>query len=309
MINIKIGKNQYPLTLAEEHNFDWLKDVEVFTVFDQQDSGNISFGIIENGKRYFLKYAGARNLEYKGKIEDAIQRLMKAKEVYEQIQHPLLVPYINPIQMQNGFCLRFHWIDGECMHNHWDFTPFEKHHAPNSPFVKLRQLSVTERLNILTQIFEFAAYVESLGYVMVDFYDGSILYNFEQSKLTICDIDFFQKKPVFNKVGEDFWGAGRFKAPEEYELHAQITSETNVYVLAGIAFAFIGGKNDKSYEKWESTLELYNICKKALHKEKNKRYHTVQAFYEDWLAYIGEIDGSFSQRINSISVNRGENTK
>ena len=74
------------------------------------------------------------------------QRLMKAKEVYEQIQHPLLVPYINPIQMQNGFCLRFHWIDGECMHNHWDFTPFEKHHAPNSPFVKLRQLSVTESL-------------------------------------------------------------------------------------------------------------------------------------------------------------------
>ena len=113
------------------------------------------------------------------------------------------------------------------------------------------------------------------------------------------------KNPVFNKVGEDFWGAGRFKAPEEYELHAQITSETNVYVLAGIAFAFIGGKNDKSYEKWESTLELYNMCKK-LYIKKNKRYRTVQAFYEDWLAYIGEIGGSFSQRINSISINRGK---
>ncbi|MGE7864276.1 serine/threonine protein kinase [Bacillus mobilis] len=286
MINITIGKNQYPITLAEEHNFDWLKGVEVFTVFDQQDSGNISFGIIENGQRYFLKYAGARNLEYKGNVGDAIQRLMKAKKVYEQIQHPLLVPYINSIQMKNGFCLRFHWIDGECMHNHWDFTPFEKHHAPNSPFVKLRKLCVSNRLNILTQIFEFAAYVESLGYVMVDFYDGSILYNFEQSKLTICDIDFFQKTPVFNEIGENFWGTARFKAPEEYELHAQITSETNVYVLAGISFSFIGGKNDKSYEKWESTQELYNICKKALHKEKSNRYSTVQAFYEAWLAYI-----------------------
>ncbi len=154
----------------------------------------------------FLKYAGARNLEYKGNVADAIQRLMKAKEIYEQIQHPLLVPYINCIQMQNGFCLKFHWIDGECMHNHWDFTPFEKHHSPNSPFVKLRQLSVMERLNILTQIFEFATYVESLGYVMVDFYDGSILYNFEQSKLMICDIDFFQKAPVFNEIGENFLG-------------------------------------------------------------------------------------------------------
>ena len=66
-----------------------------------------------------MKYAGARNLEYKGNVADAIQRLMKAKEIYEQIQHPLLVPYINCIQMQNGFCLKFHWIDGECMHNHW----------------------------------------------------------------------------------------------------------------------------------------------------------------------------------------------
>jgi len=98
----------------------------------------------------------------------------------------------------------------------------------------------------------------------------------------ICDIDFFQKAPVFNEIGENFWGTARFKAPEEYELYAQITSETNVYVLAGIAFAFIGGKNDKCYEKWESSQELYNICKKALHKEKSKRYRTIQAFYEAW---------------------------
>ena len=52
----------------------------------------------------------------------------------------------------------------------------------------------------------------------------------------------FSKAPVFNEIGENFWGTARFKAPEEYELYAQITSETNVYVLAGIAFAFIGGK-------------------------------------------------------------------
>ncbi len=82
-----------------------------------------------------------------------------------------------------------------------------------------------------------------------------------------------------------------------------------MYVLAGIAFAFIGGKNDKSYEKWKSTLELYNMCKKALHKEKNKRYRTVQSLYEDWLAYMVGIDGSYLQRINSININKGENTK
>ena len=54
------------------------------------------------------------------------------------------------------------------------------------------------------------------------------------------------KNPVFNKVGEDFWGAGRFKAPEEYELHAQITSETNVYVLAGLLLPLLVGKMIKA---------------------------------------------------------------
>lgn len=286
MVTVAIGKNQYPLTLAEYHNFNWLKDVEVFTVFNQHDSGNISFGIIENGQRYFLKYAGARNLEYQGYVEDAIHRLMQAKEVYEQVQHSLLVPYINSFQTPKEFCLKFEWVDGECMHNHWDFTPYEKYNSLHSPFVKLRQLCLTERLNILTQILQFASYIESLGFVMADFYDGSILFDFEQSKLTICDIDFFQKAPVFNTIGEDFWGSSRFKAPEEYELHAQISSETNVYVLAGIAFAFIGGRSDKSYEKWESKRDLYDVCQKALHIEKASRYPTIQAFYEAWISCI-----------------------
>lgn len=288
MINIFVGSNKYPLTLAEHHNFKCLEEVEVFKVFDQQDSGNISFGIIENGQRYFLKYAGARNLVYKGYLEEAIQRLMKAKEVYEQIKHPLLVPYLKSVQTENGFYLKFRWTDGECMHNHWEFTSFEKYHAIHSPFVKLRNLSIASRISIITQLLEFAVYVESLGYVMVDLYDGSILYDFEQSKLTICDIDFFQKAPLFNTVGEDFWGSSRFKAPEEYELNAQITSETNVFVLAGIIFAFIGGRSDKSYEKWESTMDLYNVCLKALNKEKRKRYATIQVFYEAWQACLTE---------------------
>ncbi|RST56996.1 hypothetical protein D5F11_025205 [Siminovitchia terrae] len=50
--------------------------------------------------------------------------------------------------------------------------------------------------------------------------------------------------------------------------------------------AFIGGNSDKSYGKWESTQDLYHLCQKALHKEKEKRYTTIQAFYEAWHSYI-----------------------
>ncbi|MGR5914062.1 hypothetical protein ACT7DA_13805 [Bacillus pacificus] len=80
MIKITIGKNQYPITLAEEHNFDWLKGVEVFTVLISKIQEILALVLLKMDIVTFLKYAGARNLEYKGNVADAIQRLMKAKK-------------------------------------------------------------------------------------------------------------------------------------------------------------------------------------------------------------------------------------
>lgn len=68
--------------------------------------------------------------------------------------------------------------------------PFEKYNSPYSPFVKLRNLPLKERISILTKIYEFATFVEAKGFVMVDFYDGSILYDFKNGEFYICDIDF-----------------------------------------------------------------------------------------------------------------------
>ncbi|RLQ93585.1 serine/threonine protein kinase [Falsibacillus albus] len=282
MIQVFIGKNKTSLELKEYHKFDWLNEVEVFSIFNQQDSGNISFGIQENNERYFVKYAGARNLEYTGEIQAAIQRLKEAEEVYRHIAHPHLTPFLTAFQTERGYGLKFKWVDGECMHNHWDFTPFEKYNSPDSPFVKLRNLPLQERISLLTQIYEFATFVEAKGYVMVDFYDGSILYDFNNGELHICDIDFFRKGPLFNDIGEDFWGSSRYKAPEEYQLNAAITSATNVYTLAGLAFAFIGGRSDKSFEKWEASRILYNICIKALENNPSNRFNTISSFYHKW---------------------------
>ncbi len=45
-IPVEIQLNQVTLQLKEHHNFDWLLKLgTVFAVFDQQDSGNICFGV------------------------------------------------------------------------------------------------------------------------------------------------------------------------------------------------------------------------------------------------------------------------
>lgn len=41
--------------LKEQHDFEWLRNMgSVFCVFDQQDSGNISFGVERDGEKVFV---------------------------------------------------------------------------------------------------------------------------------------------------------------------------------------------------------------------------------------------------------------
>ena len=79
-------KDGIPYKLNAPYDFSFLsKYGKVFKVFDEQGSGNIAFGTIKNGKRYFIKFAGAPKPNYiahldSGKIdaESAIKFLKAA---------------------------------------------------------------------------------------------------------------------------------------------------------------------------------------------------------------------------------------
>lgn len=95
---------------------------------------------------------------------------------------------------------------------------------------RFMQLPINARLAVFSDILSFFEYVASQNYVAIDFYDGSIMYDFENCKTTICDIDLFRKQPCINGMGR-MWGSSRFQSPEEYQLGAVIDEITNVYTL------------------------------------------------------------------------------
>ncbi|KAB8138164.1 serine/threonine protein kinase [Gracilibacillus oryzae] len=269
--------------LQEEHCFDWLKPLgEVFCVFDQQDSGNISFGVEKDGQKYFVKYAGAKPIDFTGNPEEAMERLRKAVPVYESLAHPHVIMLLDHFSTKEGYVLVFEWFEGECLHSHWSFGGKAKYTNPLSPFYRFKKLSIEKRLKALDAIFAFHAYVEAQEYVAIDFYDGSILYDFENDEIKICDIDFYQKSPSVNDRGEHFWGAYRSKSPEEFQLGAPIDSITNVFNLGAIAFGLLGGEMDHSYAKWETSSGLYDVAIKAVEEDRQKRYATVKEFYHAW---------------------------
>ncbi len=189
-------------TLKTKHDFNWLEQMgDVFAVFDQQDSGNISFGVQTSVGRKFVKYAGAETLYYEGERNDAIKRLNESVTVYKDLTHPTLVHLNQHFETAHGYALVFDWVEGECLHSHWSFPPPEKYTHSDSPFYKFKQLPIEKRIEVLTAIFDFHKHVERQGYVAIDFYDGSILYDFLTNTTTICDIDVYSKKHISMKWG------------------------------------------------------------------------------------------------------------
>ncbi|WIY63454.1 serine/threonine protein kinase [Bacillus arachidis] len=281
-IPITIHLNDVTFQLKEQHDFNWLASLgKIFAVFDQQDSGNICFGIEKNGKKMLVKFAGAKTMNYAGNPADAIVTLKQAMLLYEELKHNYLVELIDHFEVQNGYVAIFNWFNGECLHSHCSFPTPTNYSDPNSPFYRYKQLSIEERLTSLDHIFSFHVHVERKNYVAIDFYDGSILYDFKTNKIKICDIDLYKKKPYINTMGR-LWGSSRFMSPEEFELGAVIDEKTNVFNMGATAFVLLGGGRNHTFAKWEAGKELYDVVSRAVDKNRNQRYTSVEAFYLEW---------------------------
>ncbi|MGM1045399.1 MAG: serine/threonine protein kinase [Bacillota bacterium] len=281
--NVTIKMGDVTFDLREVHNFDWIQDEgRVFQVFSQQDSGNISFGVESaDGTRKFIKYAGARTLEFNGEPGDAVNRLKKGIHLYEELSHHSLIKLLNHYPVGSGYAAVFEWFAGENLHPHETYPPPAKYTHPDSPYFRFRQLPVELRLQSLNDIFDFHVFVEQNNVVAVDFYDGSILYDFIHHKVRVCDIDMYQRKPFYNSMGR-LWGSSRFMSPEEFERGAVIDSVTNVFNMGAIAFGLLGGDLDRSVDRWDAGEALHKIAVKAVSPNRDERYKSVAEFVSFW---------------------------
>ena len=256
--------------IKEEYDFSFLREYgRVFKVFDDQDSGNICFGTDNGKKRYFVKFAGAKTAEYNGEPIDAVNRLKSTVPIYENLKHNNLIEYIESKEINNGFAMIFKWTDGECMGRMYP----ESHK-------KFMALSNEIKLKVFDDILDFINYVADARYVAIDFYDGSIMYDFDEQKTIICDIDFFRKAPVTNDMGR-MWGSSIFMSPEEFILGEAIDEITNVYTLGAMAFALFGNYK-RDLENWTLSENLYNVAVKATSDNRLNRYQSVAKLMNVW---------------------------
>lgn len=267
--------DEVPYRLKSPFDFSFLsKYGKVFKVYDDQDSGNICFCMKDDDQRYFVKFAGAPTNRMDISTDKAIANLKRTVPVYQDLAHSNLVRLIDAEEIGGGYALVFEWVDAECMSNMY----------PRSR-QRFLQASTEEKLQIFSDILSFHAHVINKGYVSIDFYDGSIMYNFADKKTIICDIDFYTKTPYINNMGR-MWGSSRFMSPEEYKLGASIDEVTTVYTMGATAFALFGDERDRSIEKWRLNHALFEVARKAVSADREKRHQSINELILEWYKAI-----------------------
>ncbi|HEX5323647.1 MAG TPA: hypothetical protein VFW40_07670, partial [Capsulimonadaceae bacterium] len=88
-------------------------------------------------------------------------------------------------------------------------VPKERREDPASSFQRFRLLPAGEIIRALDTIYEAHVLLCAFGWVAVDFYDGSLIYDFEKQRITLVDLDNYHKDPFTNTMGEMF-GSSRF---------------------------------------------------------------------------------------------------
>ena len=90
-------------------------------------------------------------------------------------------------------------------------------------------MPAAEIIDALNVIFDVHILIEKRGFIVEDFYDGGIIYDFEEKRIHLFDFDFYHPGPFINDRGR-LYGSRRFMAPEEFQKGARIDEGTNVFI-------------------------------------------------------------------------------
>ncbi len=297
---VKINLGNITFRLKEQQDFSWLEKYgKAFWCVDETGSGCICIGMEEAGKRYFLKIAGVNTIEADVTPEESVKILKDAVPVYYDLEHPALIKIVEAYAYKKFYIAVFEWADGECLFDHWNFEKYKTDSTIKSPKEKFKELPPGKKIIVTDVLFSFLDNVNKKGYVAVDFYDGSIMYNFKTDHMKICDIDLYRKAPVINNM-DDWYGTKRLKAPEEYVKGSVIDVQTNIFTLGALVFEFFGNFSASeieeryvqnrflpcAYKDWQLNEESYNVALNAVSASRNERYKTFGEFYSEWKSAI-----------------------
>ncbi len=234
----------------------------VHAVFDRQDSGCVSYGIEAEGRRWFVKIA---------RTEHARRSLRNAVEFHRAVRHEAIVPLTAVLDDTDAdVTLVYPWMAGDVLNR----ATVEG--ADRSTLRRFQRLPVREIEAAISSILAAHHRVAEAGFVAVDLYDGSLLYDFTGARMRLIDLDEYRPGP-FVLEAERLPGSRRYMAPEELRRGATIDVRTNVYVLGRMIHHLLG-----SAATWRGTAQQAAVVERATMPSPEDRFETIDDLSAAW---------------------------
>ena len=248
----------------------------VFRAFHVHDSGCVSYGVLAGGKRWFVKHSDN---------PEGLASLRRARCLHSRVSHCALPRLYHVFETPGGLALVYEWVPGDLLYYPMRSLA-EQRHAPACPPIRFRALPLARILDALDTIYDVHLMLADRGFIAVDFYDGCIIYDFEQSRTYLCDLDEYRAGP-FVLDADRLPGSSRFMAPEEFRRGARIDEVTNVFTLGRTAVLLLGD-GAGSMGSWKGTGAMKQVIMRATALERARRHKSVREFVEAWRSAVGQ---------------------
>jgi hypothetical protein len=255
----------------------WIAQLgQIFATFDArtQDSGHISYGVLgADGRRRFVKTAGDSAISPGGTPHhERVEILRRTAAIQHGIDHPALVPLEDVVEASDGVVIVHEWFEGEVLR-----SPAEKRDDPGEAHSRFRALSLPEIAAAIDAIIDVHVSLERAGWIAGDFYDGCLMYDFDNRTIKLIDLECYHRGPFVNGVGR-LPGSTRFMAPEEFAKGDPIDARTTVYNLGRMLEIFLASRYPYP--------ELENVTKRATSGRPDRRQASVSVLQIEWRAAV-----------------------
>jgi len=242
---------------------------DIFDSFEDQDSGCMSYGVAIGGARWFVKTAYTA---------ETVPMLRRAAVFHRDVRHPAIVAPVGHAERPTRAVIVYPWLDGKVLY-HPTRTRYLSREDPQSPMFKFRAMSLDRIHEALETVFQAHLAVVEAGYVAVDFYDGSMLYDPDGASMHLVDLDEYRRGPFV--VGPDLLsGSVRFFSPEETHEGATVDERTTVFTMGRTARLLLDGGDHE--QDWRGTQEQLTVIARATDPNPSARFDTLADFVAAW---------------------------
>lgn len=238
---------------------EWLtsRDVENLEPITKATEDTSAWFATVVGRHSFLKFYPSPLDDTRGAVEVAIAGANL---------HPAIVPIRQAISCVDGVLLVYDRVSGVSL----DAMETRR---------RFQLLPLSERVQAITTIFGALAAIADADFMIVDWYEGNMIYDFERQQIWLFDWELCRSGGGFTLEMDNNYGSSRLMAPEEFLRGSWLDQRTLVFNLGRYALLTVP----------ELAEPLAPILARATHPARAERYASLREFTRAFVAALASL--------------------